>query len=214
MSDLSGAVRTAGEAVGALLRSPVSVGLIGYVSTVMHTLRTQQHQARVARVGEQLKELYGPLLACVTASSSSYQAMLRQVGGAGMDSSAFRASVHSTPSGAAGVAYRAWVREVLMPLSERAARLVVERADLLESSEIEPLLLQLVAHVSAYKVILKQWEGGDTSTHSTISYPDGIHAWVADHFQRLKRRQSALLGINTDGKPRSTNLTARLVSRL
>ena len=34
-----------------------------------------------------------------------------------------------------GVAYRAWVVEVLLPLSDRAARLIVERADLLEVSQ-------------------------------------------------------------------------------
>ena len=41
-----------------------------------------------------------------------------------------------------------------------AARLVVERADLLEGSSIEPLLLQLVAHVSAYKAPRRRRVGG------------------------------------------------------
>ena len=47
-----------------------------------------------------------------------------------------------------------------MPLSEKASNLIIEHADLLEGEGIEPLLLQLVAHVSAYKVILKRWEDG------------------------------------------------------
>ena len=45
-------------------------------------LQAQQHLGRVERVNEQLKELYGPLLACVTASKSAYDAMVQQVGGA------------------------------------------------------------------------------------------------------------------------------------
>ena len=53
--------------------------VVGYITTALHTLRAQQHRARVDRVNEQLKALYGPLLACVTASKSSYKAMLRQV---------------------------------------------------------------------------------------------------------------------------------------
>ena len=45
-------------------------------------LQAQQHLGRVERVNEQLKELYGPLLACVTASKSAYDAMVQQVGAA------------------------------------------------------------------------------------------------------------------------------------
>lgn len=48
-----------------------------------------------------------------------------------------------------------------MPLSEKAAAIVMERADLLEGERIDPLLLQLVAHVSAYKVIMRRWREGD-----------------------------------------------------
>jgi hypothetical protein len=177
----------------------VTVGLavLGYVSTAMHTLRAQQHRGRVERVNEQLKALYGPLLACVTASKASYNAMLRQ---AGVDTPAkFREAMLASPSGPTARAYRTWVRVVLMPLSEKAAQLVMDRADLLENSGIEPLLLQLVSHVSAYKVILRQWEEGVNAELSAIPYPDDIHAWVSDGFAKLKRRQAALLGIAADG---------------
>ena len=144
---------------------------IGYVTTALHTLRAQQHRARVDRINEQLKSLYGPLIACVTASKSSYEAMIRQAArGAGSDATGsrmltpagFRACVRADPEGPVAIAYRSWVREVLMPLSEKAARTVMERADLLEGSEISPLLLQLVAHVSAYRVILRESIGSRT----------------------------------------------------
>ena len=45
---------------------------------------------------------------------------------------------------------------MLQPLIEKAAQIIVEHADLLESSHMELLLLQLVAHVSTYRVILKR----------------------------------------------------------
>jgi len=45
---------------------------------------------------------------------------------------------------------------VFQPLNERAAEIVTKNADLLEGAAMEPLLLQLVAHVSAYRVILKR----------------------------------------------------------
>ena len=46
------------------------------------------------------------------------------------------------------------MRDVLQPLNEKAAEIVVKHADMLQSNRMEPLLLQLVAHVSAYRVIL------------------------------------------------------------
>ena len=48
------------------------------------------------------------------------------------------------------------MKTVLQPLNEKAAKIVTEHADLLEGSSVEPLLLQLVAHVSAYRVILER----------------------------------------------------------
>ena len=56
--------------------------------------------------------------------------------------------------------------EVFQPLNDRAAEVITKNADLLEGSAMEPLLLQLVAHVFAYRVIIKRCDlppsvGGD-----------------------------------------------------
>ena len=48
------------------------------------------------------------------------------------------------------------MKTVLQPLNEKAAKIITEHAALLEGSSVEPLLLQLVAHVSAYRVILER----------------------------------------------------------
>ena len=54
----------------------------------------------------------------------------------------FREAVRADARGPEATAYRTWVREVLLPLSERAAAIVTSRADLLEGKRIEPALLQ------------------------------------------------------------------------
>lgn len=54
----------------------------------------------------------------------------------------FREAVRGDARGPEATAYRAWVREVLLPLSERAAAIVTSRADLLEGKRIDPALLQ------------------------------------------------------------------------
>ncbi len=51
---------------------------------------------------------------------------------------------------------RKWMTEVFQPLNDRAAEVITKNADLLEGSAMEPLLLQLVAHVFAYRVIIKR----------------------------------------------------------
>lgn len=197
----------------------VLLAIIGYISTALHTLRAQQHSARVARVSEQLKALYGPLLACVTASKSSHNAMLHQasieVSDKLLTPAEFRAAAAADPSGPIAKCYRTWVREVLLPLSEKAAQLVVERADLLEGSQIEPLILQLVAHVSALKVLVRHWDEGDDSLHkaTAITYPDGLRQFAEEGYRKLKARQEALLGIQADGAQGSP-LMRFLVSRL
>jgi hypothetical protein len=182
---------------------PILLACLSYVFTTLHTLRSEQHKSLVSRVSQQLQSLYGPLLACVTASKSSYEAMVRQFSGSATDqcpsAADFRAAVRRDPHGPAACAYRQWVREVLLPLSAKAADLIIARADLLEGTSIEPTLLQLVAHVSAYKVILRQWEQGAIDQVSAISYPDHIHEWISREFSRLKRRQAALLGLSGSG---------------
>ena len=198
----------------------VLLAVIGYINTALHTLRAQQHSARVSRVSEQLKALYGPLLACVTASKSSHDAMLHQASlesknGTSFTVAEFRTAAAADPGGPIAQIYRTWVREVLLPLSEKAAKLVVERADLLEGSNIEPLLLQLVAHVNALKVLVRRWEqgGDDLRSASAIAYPDGLRHFAEEGYSRLKARQAALLGISPDGSQGSP-LMQLIVSRL
>lgn len=64
---------------------------------------------------------------------------------------------------------RQWMKEVLQPLNEKAADIIVRHADLLQSAQMEPLLLQLVAHVSAYRVILKR---------CSLPSPCGLPCWT------------------------------------
>ena len=66
------------------------------------------------------------------------------------------------------------MKTVLQPLNEKAAKIVTEHADLLEGSSVEPLLLQLVAHVSAYRVILERWISMPGPASATVSMSRGI----------------------------------------
>mmetsp|Transcript_50560 Transcript_50560/g.94191 ORF Transcript_50560/g.94191 Transcript_50560/m.94191 type:complete len:89 (-) Transcript_50560:283-549(-) len=81
----------------------------------------------------------------------------------------------------------------------------MERADLLETSVIEPLLQQLVAHVSVMRVILKQWEKGNLTASSAVSYPDELHTLIQQQYLRVKRRQATLLGMTGPNRIKADN---------
>lgn len=92
------------------------------------------------------------------------------------------------------------MNSVLQPLNEKAADIIINHLNLLESSSIEPLLLQFVAHVSSYRVILKRWEEGAIGEWSAVSYPDKLPEYVEREFKKIKRKQAELLGMKMNGE--------------
>lgn len=73
------------------------------------------------------------------------------------------------------------MRAVLQPLNEKAKDIIVKHADLLQSSQMEPLLLQLVAHVSAYQVILQRC--AESTQAPTVSVCPAQHIVGVVHLQ-------------------------------
>lgn len=126
------------------------------------------------------------------------------LGSEGIREESLHAAVRRDPSIAR--AYQQWMELVLQPLNERAAKVVTENIDLLEGSTIEPLLLQLVAHVFANRVLINSWKDSSSSASpfsSAISYPDRLEEFVAREFSRMKRVQSELLGAKPSPPTRS-----------
>jgi hypothetical protein len=142
----------------------------------------------------QVKELYGPLLMCITATQSAWMAMVSQHSPDGTPES-FQAAVRRDPQGVQAKAYRDWVREVFMPLNSKAADVLMDRVDLLEAQAVDPSLQKLVAHVSVLKVIIKQWAQGDLAATSVVSYPNELLEKIQQEYLQVKRRQAYLLGL-------------------
>lgn len=92
------------------------------------------------------------------------------------------------------------MKSVLQPLNEKGADVIVNHLNLLDSRTINPILLQFVAHVSSYRVILKMWDEGALNEWSAVSYPDKLPEYVEREFKKIKRKQAELLGM----KPEST----------
>lgn len=168
----------------------------GYLFTFYNTKKTDERKAQIDRINEQVKDLYGPLLACISASKTSYDAMIRQHSPDGTVSS-FVGAIQENPKGEQGHAYRHWIKTVLMPLNQKAADVIINNLNLLESATIPASMLQFVAHVSSLKVVIQQWDQGYLGERSQIPYPDDLMELVSADFKRIKKKQQDLLGMSS-----------------
>jgi hypothetical protein len=129
----------------------VLLAFTGYVASYLYNLRLAQRKNRLERVTRQLSDLYGPLLALVSAGASS------------------------------------WIRLV---------DVVTNNAELLIEPRMPRCLLDACAHVATYQAVLRQWDEGDYTRHTSgINFPsDEILEYASASFVRLKAEQRQLLG--------------------
>ena len=148
----------------------VCLALIGY----LYTLFLARRKDRLKRISRQLSDLYGPLYALSSTGAhvwTSFRSQHRPHKGSFWKPG-------SPVDDKDADAFRLWIRSVLMPLNRQMMELVVNRADLLEGTEIPDCLLDLCAHISSYEALLVQWEKGD---HTGQRFPrDGQHAVDVD----------------------------------
>jgi hypothetical protein len=177
--------------VVASLAVTLVVALAGYLTTYFNGLRLDQRKDRLDRVNRQLSELYGPLLALVSASSRSWEAFRGHY-----QTATWRFFDPETPPTKEDLQmWRQWMRHVFMPLNERMMELVITKADLLETPTMPDCLLRLAAHVAAYRAFIAQWDEGDFSQYEAlIEFPSDVRAYATRTFGTLKEEQQRLLG--------------------
>ena len=176
----------------------VGVALVGFVVTYAISLRLAVRKDRLYRVDRQLRKLYGPLFSLNRTSAEVYRAFRQE----------WRKDVQGywsnpvPPTEEEARAWRLWMVEVFFPLIARMEDLVIQHADLIDETEMPPCLLELVTHVSTYRAVLKAWEQGDFSRHtSMLPYPRAtITEYLERRYAELKARQAELLGTATRGR--------------
>lgn len=164
--------------------------LIGYAITYRNNLKLEQVRGRLDRVNRQLGDLYGPLLALVSGGTRARVAFLERY------RPGKRAFWEDTPNEEEGAVWRLWMTEVFMPLNLQIEKIIVENTDLLDSDHMPEPFLDLVAHVEAYRTVIKRWGQADFSEYvSLLPFPSGLQGHVEEEFARLKRLQGELLGL-------------------
>jgi hypothetical protein len=174
------------------LAIPVFVAVIGIAAKFWNDLAIARRKDRLERVSQQLRQLYGPLYAQTEAANSVWLAFARKYRPEG--GGFWREDL--PPSSDEQAAWRLWMTEVFMPINLRLEQLVINNADLLIETEMPPCLLDLCAHVAAYKAVLKRWAREDFSEHtSVINFPRGpLRRYLEPAYRRLKAEQAELLG--------------------
>ncbi len=181
------------------LASPLFIAILGFAAKYVNDVRLARRKDALDRVNKQLADLYGPMLACASASSIAWQEFRRRYrpGRPYFDDD-------PPPSPGELEAWRLWITEVFMPLNLRIEKAVMEHADLLRESEMPLCLRELCAHISAYKLVLKRWQNGDHSEHtSVVNYPPDVDEYARRSYDALKAEQGRLLGL-TSGAPSRT----------
>jgi hypothetical protein len=173
------------QLVGAVLLA-IAAAAVKYLADHMLT----QRKDRLERVSRQLEYLYGPLLALTHASHEAWQRFrsFYRPGGAFFDP-----TKPLTPEEAQ--AWGLWMTKVFMPLNEKIEALILQHAHLLDEGGMPQCLLDLCAHVEAYKGVMAEWEKGDFS-HPTsgLNYPAKLLGYAHGAYAALREQQARLLG--------------------
>jgi hypothetical protein len=184
MGDISGQV--------AGLISSVLLALVGYLWTFYSTRITKRREAQLKRLDEQLRILYGPLYALSGASEAAWNSFMAKFAPeAGVFIKPDRPPTEEELS-----IWRSWITTVILPMNEEMEKLVRSHWDLVENEEIQPSLIQLVAHTTGYRWVTERWKQSDfRECHSVVGFPKEFNALIRKQHDDLRQRQMALLGM-------------------
>jgi hypothetical protein len=85
--------------------------------------------------------------------------------------------------------------EVFMPLNLIMEKAIVENADLIIENEMPTCFLKLIAHIAAYKPVIRKWQDGDYSEHLSMSgFPKDLRPYVESSYLKLKSDRAILIG--------------------
>lgn len=190
MDDLSKSI--IGTVLGVL--SSVLIAAGSYLITWYSGKAKERRDAQLKRLDEQLRVLYGPLHVLSLSSEAAWNAFMQK--NAPDDNVFIKADPPPTEEQMA--IWRHWIETVIMPMNDQMEKLIKEHWDLVEGKEIEPSLIQLIAHISGYRWVIDRWkasDGKDRECHSLVPFPKEFNALVRKQHDELRARQMALLGI-------------------
>ena len=185
------------KAEWAAVIATVSLAFLGYIVTYVVNLLLNRRKERLELINKQINEFYGPLFIAYEAGKISFRALEKKFDKKKM----LIDRVAPNPDDESYKEWRLWLVNVLMPLNDFREKIILDKAYLIREEKMPTCLLNFIAHVAAYKVVIKKWEQGDFSEHlSTIGFPDDLGDYVKKSYKELKQEQILLIGKKSNEK--------------
>lgn len=170
----------------------ILLAAVGLVGKYAYDLRLARRKDTLELVNKQLNEFYGPLFVATQAGAIAAEALRKKLGQKAVFVN------RQLPTAAELAEWRVWLPNVLMPINDFREQLILKNAHLIRETDFPPCLLQFVAHVAAYKAVLKRWEEGDfEEILSIIDFPRELESYSTRSYTELKHEQARLIGLTT-----------------
>ncbi|MFE3020918.1 hypothetical protein [Streptomyces sp. NPDC059256] len=168
-------------------------------------IRRSLREARIDRVGSQLKDLYGPLLVLTETNEKAWSEYCRR----------YVLPVDSGPaeipfSEAEEARWRTWVEAVFAPRAQEMREIITARGDLIIGEEMPPVVLEFCAHAATYDALLADWDGAGPIKSTLIRHPGGrFLSYVRESYGSLKAEQALLLKAVSEAGRAGSDQTVR-----
>ena len=170
----------------------ILLAAVGLVGKYAYDLRLARRKDALELVNRQLNEFYGPLYVASQAGAIAADALRKKLGQKAVFVN------RESPTAAELAEWRVWLPNVLMPINDVREQLILKNAHLIRETDFPPCLLQFVAHVAAYKAVLKRWEEGNfEEILSIIDFPSELETYSSRSYVELKHEQARLIGLTT-----------------
>jgi len=173
----------------------VCIAVAGWLVTHFSRLHFEKRSAQLSRVNEQLGKLYGPLMATITASHETWVAFSKEYWPTHGMPGYFGTGQDQLSQDELEI-WRTWILNVFHPLNEKVERVIIENIHLIDGEDIPEAFTQALAHVSAYRAVIAQWQKGNFSHHVSVNnWPTKkLRSAVMPVFKKLSEKQTKLLG--------------------
>ena len=181
----------------------VLVAVAGYIISHQLQLRAQRMQtrleARYAFVSAQLERLYGPLYAMVEANTAAWT-VFRQSFRPGQPLDYATYDEHER------AIWRTWAENVFVPSNLRMREIIEEHAHLLIEGELPPILVRLIAHIEASKLVipLMDKEEDMRTIEQFEPWPQELRTYVHERYRQVAQEHATLTGRMQYKAPRPT----------
>jgi hypothetical protein len=167
----------------------VVLAFVGLVGKYVYDLRLARRKDALELVNRRLNEFYGPLYVSSKAGRVAISALCSRLGQEHVFVN------RSAPAEYELNEWKIWLPAVLTPINEFREQLILKNSHLIRETEFPECLVKFVAHVAAYKAVLRKWELQDYSeVLSIIDFPKELDRYAERSYLELKAEQARLIG--------------------